>query len=330
MDARSADRSAGRPVPLTVDAQPSTIPSIRRGVLVYNPTAGQRDRRPQMDALIGHLKSRGVTLVNAPTTGPGHATEIVRAFLPLRPDVVAACGGDGTISEVARGLAGSNVPLSVLPGGTSNVLARELGIPLDLERAGELLLTGRRRPVRVLLANDRAFLLWAGAGLDARVMGHMSPTLKRWLGRVGIFVTAASEFFRYEFPRLEVQVDDRAEKATFAVVCHARQYAGDWIIAPDASLEGDEMDVLLFSERSRWRFFRLFLDLQRGRSGHLDHGFARVVRGRHVEIRSDERYPVEVQIDGDCLLETPVTCRASPESIDILVPAEDRRRGTPS
>ena len=75
--------------------------------------------------------------------GPGHATEIVRAFLPLKPDVVAACGGDGTISEVARGLSGSGIPLAVLPGGTSNVLARELGIPLDPETAAELLFDGR-------------------------------------------------------------------------------------------------------------------------------------------------------------------------------------------
>jgi diacylglycerol kinase family enzyme len=72
--------------------------ALRKGVLVYNPTAGQRDRRLQMDALIGRMRARGITLVNAPTTGPGHATEIVRAFLPLKPDVIAVCGGDGTIS----------------------------------------------------------------------------------------------------------------------------------------------------------------------------------------------------------------------------------------
>ena len=117
----------------------SRLPAFKKGVLIYNPTAGQRDLRPLMDALIERMRARGLTLVNAPTTGPGHATEIVRAFLPLKPDVVAACGGDGTISEVAQGLSGSGIPLAVLPGGTSNVLARELGIPLDPDLAAALL-----------------------------------------------------------------------------------------------------------------------------------------------------------------------------------------------
>jgi diacylglycerol kinase family enzyme len=301
--------------------QTRPVPSpIRKGVLIYNPTAGQRDRRPAMDALIGRMRARGVTLVNAPTIGPGHATEIVRAFLPLKPDVIAACGGDGTISEVARGLSGSGVPLAVLPGGTSNVLARELGIPLDPERAAELLFDGRLRSVRVLTANDRAFLLWAGAGLDARVMGHMSLRWKRRFGRAGISVTAASEFFRYEFPRLQVLVDGVIHDATFAVVCHARHYAGDWVIAPAASPESDEMDVLLFASRSRYQFFRLFLAIRQGRAAHLDRGLARLVRGRHVEIRSRETYAVETHVDGDCILETPVTCRVTKETVEILVP----------
>ena len=147
-------------------------------MLVYNPTAGQRDRRPQMDALIGRMRARGLTLVNAPTMGPGHATEIVRAFLPLKPDVVAVCGGDGTISEVARGLSGSGIPMAVLPGGTSNVLARELGIPLDTDDAAALIFEGRIRQARMLIANDRPFLLWAGVGLDARIMANMSLTLE--------------------------------------------------------------------------------------------------------------------------------------------------------
>ncbi len=289
-------------------------------MLVYNPTAGQRDRRPQMDALIGRMRARGLTLVNAPTMGPGHATEIVRAFLPLKPDVVAACGGDGTISEVARGLSGSGIPMAVLPGGTSNVLARELGIPLDTDDAAALMFGGRIRQARMLIANDRPFLLWAGVGLDARIMANMSLTLKRRFGRHGIFFTAAHEFFRYEFPRLQVLVDGAYHEGTFAVVSHVRRWGGDWVIAPDASLESDEMDVLLFSRRSRWHFFRLLQEIRRGRAGHLEGGLAQILRGRRVEIRSRENYAVEVQVDGDCVLETPVTCRVTPDTVGILVP----------
>ena len=265
------------------------------------------------------VKERGLELVNAPTSGPGHATEIVRSFLPSGLDVVVVCGGDGTISEAACGLAGSGVPLAILPGGTSNVLVRELSIPLDLEGATSLIFEGVARPVRLLLANDRPFLLWAGVGLDARIMGRTLPLLKRWLGRTGIFFTVAREFFRYEFPRLEVTVDGQRHEATFAVVCHARRYAGDWIIAPNASLDAEEMDVLLFAGRGRWKFFSLFRQIQLGKSGHLTRGLARAVRGRSVSIRSLEDYPVDVQVDGDCVLQTPITCRSAQAVVSILV-----------
>ena len=295
---------------------------MKRGVLIYNPTAGQRDRRAAMRRVSESVKERGLELVNAPTSGPGHATEIVRSFLPTGLDVVAVCGGDGTISEAACGLAGSGVPLAVLPGGTSNVLVRELSIPLDLEGATALLFEGVARPVRLLLANDRPFLLWAGVGLDARIMGRTLPLLKRWLGRSGIFFTVAREFFRYEFPRLEVTVDGERHEATFAVVCHARHYAGDWIIAPDAALDSEEMDVLLFTGRDRWKFFSLFRQIQLGKSGHLARGLARTVRGRSVTVRSLETYPVEVHVDGDCVLKTPIVCRAAEETVSILVPGK--------
>jgi len=303
-----------------------TSKKLKRGVLIYNPTAGQRDLAARMLTLIERMRAEGLELENAPTTAPGHATEIVRALLPSGLDVVAVCGGDGTISEVAGGLVGSDVPLGVLPGGTSNVLARELSIPLALEPAARLLLDGEPRPVRVLYANERPFLLWAGVGLDARIMGHMSLFLKRWFGRTGIFFTVAPEFFRYEFPHLEVTVDDKTYEATFAVVSHARRYGGDWVIAPHARLDSDEMEVVLFSERNRWRFFSLFRQIQVGRSGHIESGLARCIRGRTATIRSLESYPVEVQLDGDCVLETPVTCRVGKESISILAPRKGSLR----
>src|SRR6266496_1361454 len=295
---------------------------MKRGLLIYNPTAGQRDRRAEMKRVSERVKERGLELSNAPTDAPGHATEIVRSFLPTGLDVVVVCGGDGTISEAACGLAGSNVPLAILPGGTSNVLGRELSIPLDLEGAAALLFEGVPRPARLLTANDRPFLLWAGVGLDARIMARTLPRLKRWLGRSGIFFTVAREFFRYEFPRLEVSVDGARHEATFVVVCHARRYAGDWIIAPEASLDSDAMDVLIFNGRSRWRLYSLFRQIQLARAGHLARGLAKTVRGGEVSIRSLENYPVEVHVDGDCLLETPLFCRPAGATVSILVPRE--------
>jgi diacylglycerol kinase (ATP) len=292
---------------------------VRRGLLVYNPTAGQRDRRADMSALIDRQRQRGLELVNAPTSGPGDATEIVKTFLPRGLEVVAVCGGDGTISEAARGLEGSSVPLAVLPGGTSNVLAIELGIPTALEKAEELFYDGEVHVLRLAHADGRSFLLWAGAGLDARVMGNMRFAWKRLLGRAGIFPTAIKEFLQYEFPRLEVTIDGEAYPATFAVACRASHYGGKWIIAPDARLDADHFDVLLFSHRSRRKLAALFSLMAAGHAGHLDKGLARIVRGRDVGIRSLDG-AVEVQIDGDTVLSTPVACRVGAETVNVLVP----------
>lgn len=293
---------------------------MKRGILVYNPTAGQRDVRRRMSALIDRMRERGLELVNAPTTSPGHATEIVQSFLPRGLDVVAVCGGDGTISEAACGLVGSDVPLGVIPAGTSNVLAVELGIPLDLAHAENLLVDGVPHAVRFGHADGRLFLLWAGVGLDARVMGQMNLALKRHLGRAGIFGTALSEFLQYEFPRLEVEVDGVRHPATFAVVCRARHYAGRWIIAPEARLDSANFEVLIFAHRDRAKLYRLFRQMMRRRGEHLSSGLAHIVRGSRVSIRALEPYSVDIQVDGDCVLKTPVECRMNAASVNILVP----------
>jgi diacylglycerol kinase (ATP) len=292
----------------------------RRGVLIYNPTAGQRDRRAAMQAVIERLRDDGIELAHAPTRGPGHATRIVRDLLPGNPDVVAVCGGDGTVSEAAAALLGTDVPLAILPGGTSNVLAVELGIPFELDRAARLIVDAEVRTVRAAVANDRPFLLMAGVGLDARVMGKMSLFLKRWFGRAGILVTAVVEFFRYEFPKLDVEIDGAHHAATFAVVANSKHYAGDWIVAPDASADSDTLEVLIFDSRSRRDLFRLFRGMQGGKGKHLKSGLARVVRGRRVRVTSLEPYAVEVQVDGDCVLETPVECRIAERRLRVLAP----------
>jgi diacylglycerol kinase (ATP) len=293
---------------------------MRRGILVYNPTAGQRDRRHAMRRLAQAAREEGLELLHAPTEGPGHATRIVADCLRERPDVVAVCGGDGTVSEAAAALLGTDVPLAILPGGTSNVLALELEIPFPLEGARHVLLHGEPRTVRVGMANERPFILMTGVGLDARVMGNMSQYLKRWLGRAGILPAVAREFFRYEFPRLEVEIDGILYPATFAVVCNARHYAGNWIAAPTASIEKEGFDVILFDSRRRRDLAGLFVGMKGRRGAHLSAGLARCVPGRQVRVVSREPYAVEAQIDGDCVLKTPVSCRVSSRSLTILAP----------
>ena len=221
---------------------------MKRGLLVYNPTAGQRDRRAEMSALIDRQRRLGLELVNAPTSGPGDATAIVRSFLTKGLDVVAVCGGDGTVSEAAGGLEGSGVPLAVLPGGTSNVLAIELGIPTELEGAEALLGDSKTRPVRDgACRRPPVFALGRRRSRCPRDGKHEVSLEETPRPRGDPADGAVAVPARYEFPRLEVTVDGTVHSATFAVACRARHYAGKWVIAPEARLDADHFEVLLFS-----------------------------------------------------------------------------------
>jgi diacylglycerol kinase family enzyme len=103
-------------------------------------------------------------------------------------------------------------------------------------------------------------------------------------------------------------------------VANSRHYAGDWIVAPDASAESETLEVLIFNSRKRLDLFRLFRGMQGRRAGHLSSGIAKIVRGREVTIRSLESYAVEAQVDGDCVLETPISCRVSQRTLQVRAP----------
>jgi diacylglycerol kinase family enzyme len=119
---------------------------------------------------------------------------------------------------------------------------------------------------------------------------------------------------------MEVAVDGVRYEATYAVVSRAHYYGGRWIITPESRFESKDLEVVLFSHHDHWRLFRLFREMKIGRTGHLSKGLARIVSGREISIRSLESYPVEIQADGDCILETPITCRVGTEVVRILVP----------
>ena len=117
-----------------------------------------------------------------------------------------------------------------------------------------------------------------------------------------------------------MEIDGVAYPATYAVASRARHYAGKWVIAPDADPVGDTFDVLLFAERTHVRLAQLFQQMAVGRAGHLKNGLARIVRGRKVSIRCLDGSPVEVQVDGDCVLATPIACHVGTDTVQVLVP----------
>jgi len=298
---------------------------VRAGLLLYNPVAGGGKRIPELKAIAERVRARGLELAETPTTGPGSATEIVRSAVASKPDLVVAAGGDTTVAEIAAALVGTEVPLALLPTGTTSVIAREYGVGATLESAEKHLLSARTRPLTVFTAAGRPSVLCAGAGFDARVMTHVSPVLKKLLGRVGYAWTSTVQWLTYEFPRLEIEGLDAEGKpfrreATFLVAANTKRYSGNPVLSPFADPEDDLLDVVLFTSSSRLTLFRFYQLLSRKKAGQL--GLPGVVRfpAREFTVRSLAGYEVEVQVDGEGCGETPLVVGPALGRVRVVVP----------
>ena len=289
-----------------------------KAALIYNPAARGLRWRPghKLQRVLQRLGSFGTTVEVHATAGSGHATGLARSALQKGCDLVIACGGDGTVNEVVGGMAGSRVPLMVIPAGTANVLAREIGLPLDRVEAAGLLRTGRIRRIALGRVGSRPFLLMAGIGVDAAVVSAVNPGLKRLLGQGAFWVAALRQFLGYSFPPFEVQVGGEFRRAVFAVIGRARNYGGGFQIAGRADLFSEDFHVCLFQTGSRWRFPRYFWNVVRRRH----HRLPDVLQFRTRSLRVRGSREIGVQVDGErsgCL---PQSVTLQPDALSLIVP----------
>ena len=227
-------------------------------------------------------------------------------------------GGDGTINEVLQGMVGSNVPLGILPGGTANCLAVELGFGKDIERAAERLAASE--PVRIAVGRiqgkhtaARYFLLMCGAGLDAAIVYDVRSGLKRAVGKVAYWVAGLSQF-RRSVATLQVTVGQQTIACGFALISRIRNYGGDLEIALGASLRSDDFEVVLFEGSNPLRFVVYFVAVGLRLAKHVPG--VRVMRAARVEIGT----PTPSQIDGEYYGREPLTVEAIPSALTLLIP----------
>ena len=229
------------------------VPSYRRTALIYNPFAGgflgRRAHRLEHAAKI--LTDAGCSVDLIATEGPDTAGRLARAAVAGGAEWVIAAGGDGTISEVVSGLAGSTVPLGILPGGTANVLAHELQLPLRLEDAARRLLEWEPQRVALGLIESaqrppRYFAMMAGAGFDADIVFHLNIEWKERLGRFSYWMGGLSRIPR-RLEQLRVHAGGEVYECSFALITRVRNYGGDFVIADDADLTSDDFSVVLLS-----------------------------------------------------------------------------------
>ncbi len=171
----------------------------RRVLVIHNPTAGWRRRR-RFERILSALIAAGVDVDVRPTTRRGDAEAFARAADPAEHDAIAVAGGDGTINEVVNGLGDKKLPLAVIPLGTANVLAHEIGLGGSPREIAETIARGRPQPISVGIVNGRRFVMMAGFGFDAHVVAEVKPMIKKLFGKIAYVISTLKALVCFKFP----------------------------------------------------------------------------------------------------------------------------------
>ncbi len=285
--------------------------------VIYNPVAGPKvaGRIEQVRAC---LAANGLPFRIRRTARSGDAVQMAREAAHEGSDAVVAVGGDGTIHEVANGLAGTGTRLAVVPGGTGNVFAKELSLPASVEGCLALLDEGKTITVSMAKANDRYFVLLASAGFDAEVVERMNHRQKNALGIAAYVLVGTLHLFR-EQPTLWLEFPDRERiEVQSVIVTRGKKYGGNVIIAPAGDIEGTAFQVIGLLRKGRWAIAKFALDALRGK--HTESRHVTVRETASVVVRSS--IPSAAQVDGEYLGPLPVRFTMTDVSLKIVVPRD--------
>jgi|SRR5579884_2949812 len=288
-------------------------------VIIANPTSGSFPHNAhRLYETLTFLRGQGWKAELWLTKAAGHARQLAHDAVEQRADLVIAAGGDGTINEIIQELAGSETALGVLPTGTVNVWAREVGIPLDIDGARDVLVHGQTRRVDLGRGKDRYFLLMAGVGLDGEVTRAVErKPLKRWgiLGYVlmGLWLGPGYQGFRVH---LYLKGRRIRTNAIEIIIGNTQLLGGFFQYNRRAKCDDGLLDVCLVYKHGLlgrigvlWDFFR------RREPPRL---WVRYITCTSVRIRTFQ--PIAVQLDGDPVGDTPVIFTVAPSALKVVVP----------
>ncbi len=235
------------------------------------------------------------------TAGPGDARRLAREAALAGASIVVACGGDGTVSEVANGIAGTAAALGVMPLGTMNVFSKEFAIPADLEAAWRVIEAGVTREIDLPDANGAHFIQLAGVGLDAQVVKETTWESKKRLGPLSYIISAAHVAARIP-PVLRIETDEQTREGSFVLIGNGRYYGAKLVLFPNARPDDGRLDVIIFKNLG-------YFDIARYIGG--------VLLGHHIDLDDVEYFqtselhvscatPVPVELDGELFCDVPV------------------------
>ena len=245
-----------------------------------------------------------------------HAQLLAREALEKNPYCIIAAGGDGTINEVINGMYGSDIPLGILPLGTTNVLARELSLPLDAAGAIKRVLSGTPQYISLgrisLSAGDRFFCLMAGIGFDAKAVFDVSRRLKRYSGEAAYIISGIRNLIRYSPEKLIITADGTTHDAYTAIIGKASRYGGDFRVTPDADIREASLHLCMLAGARRTDLLRFAFGIVTG--DHLKDPDVVHLKAYEIAISGH----AHIQIDGDYIGETPARFSVERNALKIL------------
>ncbi|MCY7323393.1 MAG: diacylglycerol kinase family lipid kinase [Phormidesmis sp. CAN_BIN36] len=297
----------------------SSLPFQPRVLILFNPTAGQsKNLIPALESAADRWRDHGWQVNLRPTRSAGDATDLAREAAAQGYAVVVAAGGDGTVNEVVNGLVGTQTALAVLPIGTVNIWAREMGLPMDLQRSAIAFLQARLKQIDVGQAGERYFLLMAGVGFDAAVTAKIRSSEKKRLGAIAYLIQALQLAQQFKGLRADIRIDGKRIRGRIlmVVIGNSQLYGGVVKLTAHAVLNDGLLDVCVIKGRNMWTApLRLLSILLRQYDRDTQVNY---YRARQVQVLGQKVLPV--QVDGDYLGVTPMTFQVVPKSLWVLVP----------
>lgn len=316
----------------------SHVKWVMRVLLVYNPVAGQQRSREDLVRAVAELEGGGWSVDVVATAGPGDTARQAYQGATTEHDAIVVVGGDGTVQQAVNGLLlakeeGYAPPaLGILPAGTANVLAHDLGLPAPPFDRGRTLPAAARLLVRsspvwvdvgraTIEQETRSFMCWAGIGLDAAITAEVMayPKLKQRLGPPFFLLTAALHIAQtHQEPMFKVQADGETweERGALLAVSNIPSYALVLKMAPSARIDDGWLDVTLFRYRNWLDGARKLVAASSGR--HIEASDILYTQARHLVIEGDP--PQYVHLDAEPFGRTPVTIEVMPRALPLLVP----------
>lgn len=308
---------------------------MHKVVLLYNPQSGRRHKHRLADVKAAEvvLRAAGLEVIVTPTQAfPATAQQVAEA-IAQGCDTVFACGGDGTVHDILQSLVGTETPLAIIPLGTANAMAHDLGIPLTPEAAARAALDAKPRRIAVGHAHyrdrsgnpaSRYFTVTLGVGADAHLFYELDSSLKVRFGMLAYYVKATwlwltlnMQMFALEFTADDGQIR-RAEVSELLAV-RIRNFGGVLRkLAPGASLDRDDLRLVLFHTRNRLKYLHYILRGLVGANWQVDG--IELMHRTTVRCESLGARPVHVEADGEILGTLPAEITMVPNALTILVP----------